>query len=82
MATKEVILAGYNFLIEKIGQLSDNIERMEREGTTNMPALDAKNPENAGKTQYKIDQAIRSEYVAKRDALVAKYPQFFKVELQ
>jgi len=45
-----------------IGQMRGNIERMEREGTTNAPPLDASSRDNAGKTQYQIDNEILISY--------------------
>lgn len=77
-AKKLKVLSEYAFFIEKIGQMTHNIERMEREGTTGMPALDAKSPENAGKTQYGIDHSIRESYMAQAAELKSKYPEVWK----
>lgn len=63
------LLSDYLFCSEKMRQLQDNLNRMEREGTQLSPPLDSVSPENAGKTQYGIEKAILIEYTIKRDKL-------------
>lgn len=75
-------LAEYSRLTDIIGHMQANIERMEREETTEEPALDFRSPENAGKAQYQIDHTISDEHIAKRDALERKHPKFFEVEVE
>ncbi len=77
---KRVALTQFARLTDTTGQMQSNIARMEREGTTNAPALDQKSPANAGKTQYEIDQAILAQKAGERDALVAANSKFFTVE--
>ena len=60
-----------------IGQMTANVERMEREGATDNPPLDSKSPDNAGKTQYQIDSDIKISYEGQRENLIIQNPEFF-----
>jgi len=60
-----------------VRQTQANMDRMEREGTTDAPPLDTLSRDNIGKTQYEIDWEIRDRYIAIRDSLVTEYPEIF-----
>jgi len=78
---KDAVLKLDASITDVINQMRANIERAEREGATDAPALDQRSPENAGKTQYEIDKVILAEYQAKKDSLASEHPEAFKVEV-
>lgn len=76
--TTEKVLTEHARATELAGQMQANLERMRREGATTLPALDRKSPDNAGKTQYEIDQGLYRYYQSMVDGIVKRYPKLFE----